>query len=85
MLQKDEGQKAYEYLAESYQINLKLGRLDGICFVGMDLGGLLCQANQKEEGLRILERSQEGFEKLGQNELSEQVKELINQVKNTKK
>jgi len=78
-LHKDEIQKAYEYLDESYQICQKHGRLDGICYVGLDLGMLLCQADQKEEGLKILERSKDGFQKLRQAAYAHQIQEIINQ------
>ena len=76
-LQRESGQTAFYYLTESYAINLKLGRLDGICFVGLFLGQLLCGAGNTEEGLDILKRSREGFEKLGQNELAAQAEKII--------
>jgi len=83
-IEKDNVQKAFECLVESYQINLKLGRIDGICYVGVDLGMLLCQANQKKEGLTILEKSREGFEKMGQIELSSQIHDIIKRFNNKK-
>ena len=64
-IEKQEWQPAFEHFAASYAINLQLGRLDGICFVGLDLGQLLCAAGQREEGLAILQRSLAGFQKLG--------------------
>ncbi len=76
-LQRKSFQKAFEYLSESYAINLKLGRLDGICFVGMYLGRLLCQGDKKEEGIKILERSRDGFKKLGQDKWVAQVQKII--------
>jgi len=79
-LQRKDYQAAYERLAESYSINLKLGRLDGICFVGLDLGQLLCAAGQKEDGLKILARSRDGFQQLGQEELVRRVAGLIEQA-----
>jgi hypothetical protein len=65
-VEKKDYQKAYERLSVSYQINMKLGRLDGICFVGLDLGWILCGGGQKEEGVKILKRSRDGFIQLGQ-------------------
>ncbi|MBL8540129.1 MAG: tetratricopeptide repeat protein, partial [Betaproteobacteria bacterium] len=70
-------QEAYEHLARSYDILLKLGRLDGICMVGLDLGQLLCAAGQRDQGLVILRRSEEGFRKLQWNEQAERTAELI--------
>ncbi len=71
---------AFEQLKESYQILMKLGRLDGICFVGLDFGQLLCGAGHKTEGIEILNRSMEGFSQLGQLNLARQVAGLIEQI-----
>ncbi|NIM11663.1 MAG: tetratricopeptide repeat protein, partial [Candidatus Aminicenantes bacterium] len=76
-LQRESFETAFQYLTESYAINLKLGRLDGICFVGLYLGQLLCKAGQTEQGLKILERSRDGFRKLGWKEDAAQAQELI--------
>ena len=48
-LQQGNFQKAFERLQESYILNLKLCRLDDICFVGVDLGMLLCHAGDSEK------------------------------------
>ncbi len=77
--ERESYQSAYEHLAESYQINLHLDRLDGICVVGVDLGQLLCRAGQAEEGLKILHRSYEGFKQLGQMQDAEHVQRLMAQ------
>lgn len=82
-LQKKDHQNAYEKLAESYSINMQLGRLDGISFVGFDLGQLFCGGGHKKDGLTILERSRDGFAKLGQAQMARQVDKLISQIKNT--
>jgi hypothetical protein len=66
-----------ELQRESYALGLKTRRLDVICCVGIDLGILLCQAGQKEEGLEILNRSKEGFKKLGQEELALRIEKFI--------
>jgi tetratricopeptide (TPR) repeat protein len=76
-LDKEQYQQAFENPAKSYQINLKLGRLDGICVLGLDLGRLLCQAGQTEQGLEILKSSHSGFLKLGQPAMAEQVGQMI--------
>jgi len=83
-LKQQSYQKAFDYLSESYRLNLKIGRLDGICFVGMDLGMLLCQAGQREQGLEILTRSRDGFIKLGQQAMASRVEEMIDSCKNGK-
>ncbi|MBK8038532.1 MAG: hypothetical protein IPK22_15585 [Verrucomicrobiaceae bacterium] len=64
-LEKQAWSAAFEHLAASYAINLQLGRLDGICFVGLDLGRFLCAAGKRAEGLTVLQRSLAGFQKLG--------------------
>jgi tetratricopeptide (TPR) repeat protein len=83
-VQQQKWQDAYDHLSESYAINLKLGRLDGICFVGLSLGQLLCMAGQREQGLAILTRSRDGFFKLGQARLGQEVEALIQQLPKAK-
>jgi len=76
-LQQKQFREAFEHLFKSYEINQKLGRLDGICYVGLDLGQLLCAAGQPEAGRGILTRSREGFRKLGQAEMVNLAQALI--------
>ena len=76
-IEKQDWQNAFSHLEESYQINLNLGRLDGIAWVGIDLGQLLCMADQVERGLAILNRSLEGFQKLQRADYVQQVQQLI--------
>jgi tetratricopeptide (TPR) repeat protein len=76
-LQTHKFQEAFEHFSQSYTINLKLGRLDGICMAGMYLGPMLCGSGNTEQGLPILQRSFEGFVKLGQEQLAARVKEMI--------
>ncbi len=45
--------------------------------VGMDLGTLLCQAGEKEGGMKILNRSKEGFNKLGRGAMAQQVERIM--------
>jgi tetratricopeptide (TPR) repeat protein len=78
-LQQQSFQEAYNHLSESYAIFNQIGRLDFLCYVGMYLGHLLCQADQKEDGIRILRRSEEGFLKLGWDHQARQVEEIIRQ------
>jgi tetratricopeptide (TPR) repeat protein len=76
-IQQGKHQEGFQHLAESYAIYLKLGRLDGICVVGLDLGWLLCAAGQREKGLDILARSRDGFRKLGRQRQAEAAEKLI--------
>jgi len=79
-LQEQHFQQAFERLADSYAINFKLGRLDGICRVGLDFGRLLCAAGRREEGLAVLERSRDGFAQLGQSEHARYVQSIIKEI-----
>ena len=76
-LQQRRQQDAFERLATSYAINLDLGRLDGICFVGLDFGQLLCVADNRQQGLEILRRSCDGLAKLDRQDMAQQTKDLI--------
>jgi hypothetical protein len=78
-LQRKDYQMALKRLTTSYEIILKLGRLDGICYVGFDLGVLLCMEGQKEQGIAILRRSEEGFIQLGQKKLTQRVRSKISE------
>ena len=80
-IKQQQWKMAFEHLAESYQINQTLGRLDGICWVGLDLGQMLCAAGQQEEGLKILQRSLDGFKTLGQEQYVQHVQAIIDQIK----
>lgn len=51
--------------------------MQGICFVGLTLGEILCQAGQTDEGMITLKRSLEGFQQLGMVEMARQVKNII--------
>ncbi|KPA10814.1 hypothetical protein MHK_008980, partial [Candidatus Magnetomorum sp. HK-1] len=73
-------ENAFEYLKESYEICLQLGALDGICFIGLQLGQLLCYFNQTEEGLAILKRSKEGFIQLQQPQMAQQIDEIMKDI-----
>lgn len=75
--QQQRWQDAFERLEKSYAINLELGRLDGICFVGLDFGRLLCAAGNREQGLKILHRSCDGFAKLDRQDMAQQAKDLM--------
>jgi len=78
-VQREQYQEAYQHLQEAYELLTKLGRLDGICFVGLDLGILLCRAGHAEDGIPILQRSLEGFNRLGQFEAAKRTQEKLAQ------
>jgi tetratricopeptide (TPR) repeat protein len=64
-MRRQQWQAAFRKLSESYTISLQLGHLESICFVGLDLGLLICVAGHQEDGRQILERSLAGFQQLG--------------------
>jgi len=78
-LQRENYQAAYEGFAEAYQIVDKLGDLEGIIYVSINLGQLLCMAGAKEQGLTMLNRSREGFLKLGLETDAQELQALIEQ------
>lgn len=80
VLIRNDVQRGFERLTVAYRINCGLGRLDGICRIGLDLGSLLCATGEIEEGRAILERSLAGFRKLRQDSLAQQVEELLAQL-----
>ncbi|UCG59267.1 MAG: tetratricopeptide repeat protein [Phycisphaerales bacterium] len=79
-MQKEDWESASKHLTESYEINVELGRLDGICFVGSDLGQLLCASGKTDEGLEILRRSRDGFKQLGWPDEAQQVQDLLDRI-----
>ena len=76
-LAQGEQGRAAERLLQSYQINLGLRRLDGICFVGWDLGRLLCAGGMLTEGRVVLERSLAGFRQLRQDAMAQRVEAFL--------
>ena len=79
-LKQKKFEEAIEHLERSYEINLKIRRLDGICMVGLDLGQLLCVAGDMENGKKILIRSRDGFFTLGQTATAEHVQKLLDEL-----
>ncbi len=79
-LEKGDLKEAVELLSELYKINMELGRLDGICFVWLDLGQVMCHGGMKEEGLVILNRSKDGFQKMGMGQYVELVQGVIDGI-----
>jgi hypothetical protein len=73
-------QAASEALAESYRINLSIGRLDGICAAGALLGQVLAAGGQHDEAKAVLVRSRDGFRKLGRPGEAAQMEELLRRL-----
>jgi|GEM_PF-1950087 len=78
---KNELQKALTALTKSYGIESELGRPDGICRVGRDLGHLLCAMGEKQKGLEILKRSRDGYRQLGKMKQAAEVAEIMKNCK----
>ncbi|MBK8254962.1 MAG: tetratricopeptide repeat protein [Polyangiaceae bacterium] len=82
--QIDFAQKRYgaalQRLELAYTVLSKLGRLDGICVVGMNLAPLLVAAKRPIEAIAVLARSREGFLKLGHAAGASQAQELLEAI-----
>jgi len=76
---RQEFSEAAENLIKSYRILLQIGRLEGICYVGLDLGKLLCSAGHTEQGRPILTRSRDGFLQLAQPQNAEYAQSMLDQ------
>jgi len=83
-LTKKDFKKALTLLKRSYGIVLKLRQLEGICFVGRDLGQLLCATGEKQRGVEILRRSEDGWRKLGREDLADQIKKFLGDLRSAK-
>ena len=77
---RDAFQQAYEALDKSYRILLTIGRLDGICTVGVTFGQVLAMGGLKDEARTVLTRSRDGFRKLGQTGPAEQMEAILAQL-----
>jgi tetratricopeptide (TPR) repeat protein len=71
--------KAAPLIAEAYAIVDQIGRLEGICTIGAIFGQILIAAGQREGGLAVLHRSEEGFRRMGRTAEAEQIAALIRQ------
>ncbi|HEX6202902.1 MAG TPA: hypothetical protein VF100_07865, partial [Thermoanaerobaculia bacterium] len=79
-LEKGEAQLIYDELAESFRLNKKLQRVDGIAFSGSFLGQVLARAGHREEALSVLADSASAFEKMGREEEATQVRALREEI-----
>ena len=68
---------ALEHVSMSYAISSKLGQMDAICVVGLDLAKILLVKGRRVEAIPILVRSRDGFLRLGRLDFVNQVQELI--------
>ncbi len=59
------------------EINSRLGNLQGISVVGLDYGRLLLETGASGQGIAVLERSRDGFIKLGRKNLADEAQKLI--------
>jgi tetratricopeptide (TPR) repeat protein len=73
-------QAAYEALAASYGIFLRIGRLDGICAVGGALGRVLAMAGQHDEARAVLTRSRDGYQRLGRDREVAFIEDLLRRI-----
>jgi tetratricopeptide (TPR) repeat protein len=79
-LGRDDVAKAAPLIAEAYAIVDQIGRLEGICAIGEVFGQILIAAGQREEGLAVLHRSEEGFRRMGRTANAERIAALIRQL-----
>jgi ATP/maltotriose-dependent transcriptional regulator MalT len=79
-LGRQHSQQAFEHLAASYAICLKIGNLVAICHVGLDFGRLLCDLGRREKSLSVLERCRDGFIALGRPGDARSVQSIINEI-----
>ncbi len=75
-LQDGEAQTIHDELTESFAINVKLQRADGIGMVGALLGQVLAGGGYFAEALGVLDQSAAAFDKLQNPDMAEQVRAL---------
>ncbi len=68
---------ALDLFSQSMEINSRLGNLQGISVVGLDYGRLLLETGASGQGIAVLERSRDGFIKLGRKNLADEAQKLI--------
>lgn len=77
-------QQAFEHLAASYAICLKLGNLVAICHLGLIFARLVGQLGEREKSLGVLERSRDGFIELGRPRDARYVQSIIERISEIK-
>jgi tetratricopeptide (TPR) repeat protein len=76
-LSRGQVQQAAPQIVEAYQIVDRLGSLDGICVIGAVFGQLLIAMGQRDEGLAVLRRAEQGYRQLQRPGRAEAVATLI--------
>ena len=77
---RGDGEKAAPRVIEAYQIVDRLDRLDGICVIGVALGQLLIAAGERDRGLAVLRRSEQGYRRLQRYGDADRVAALIAKI-----
>lgn len=80
-LMEKQFQSAIQRMSEAYALFLKLGSAQGLAVVGQSFGQILCVMGHSSEGLPILERSRDAYQRLGQPANAEAVAALIAQYR----
>jgi hypothetical protein len=79
-LNRGDVEKAAQRITEAYQIVDHLGRLDGICVIGVTHGQLLIAAGERDAGLAVLRRSEQGYRRLQRYDDADGVAALIAKI-----
>ena len=82
-LQGDEAQAIVDELAESFTLNQKLQRADGIAFVGFLLGRVLAAVGLGAEALTVLDHAAAAFARLQQDAQVAQIREMQAHLRRT--
>jgi len=70
-------QEAFRAFDESYRNLIRIGRLDGICWVGATFGQLLAIAGDREQARVVLTRSVEGYRTLDRPDRAARVEAIL--------
>jgi hypothetical protein len=79
-IEKGEEETIFKELAESFAINKKLQRPDGIAMTGLLLGQFLAARGQTDDAVKVLDDSAAAFEKLGMTAKAAEAIELKKQI-----
>jgi hypothetical protein len=79
-MEQGEIQTIYDELVESFEINFKLQRVDGIAHSGMMLGQLLIMCGQSEDARILLKHSATAFEILQNPQQAQKIRNLLKQI-----
>ena len=84
-LEQGEAETIIQELSESFMLNMKLQRVEGVAVVGFLLGRLLAPYDHVDETLWILDQSAAAFERLKQADQANQVRELQRKLRERKR